>query len=113
MANKIELKRTIIYGIISFAIISAVFIFANYMEYSRYTEGFNIRLSQILKNINEDYPDTDISEIIKILNNDENFDEKDILREYGIDINQEAVIFQNNKYFKNFLITETVIFFCL
>ncbi len=103
MKNKIELKKTIIY--ILFAIILAIIIFSGiyYYQYRQYTNNFNNKIAMIVTELIEEYPELTKSEIIEIINKGEEINEE-LFSTYGIDLNSESVVLENDKSFKAFLI---------
>lgn len=112
MENKIELKKMIIISIVIFLVLNGIFMALNYIEYTKYTESFNKKINLIIQNVEEEYPETDISELVKILNNSETKD-INILRNYGIDLNNDSAILENDNHFRKFLIVEIAMFFTL
>ncbi len=112
MKNKIELKKAVYISIIVFLILNSIFIAINYIEYRKYTESFNKKINLIISNVKERYPESDVNELIKMLNNKE-VQDINVLRNYGIDIKRDSAILENDKYFKNFLSLEIFMFFML
>lgn len=109
MKNKVELKKTIILGIIVSFVLSLIFFYLNYIEYRKYTEVFNKKINTIIENVKSNYPEADINKIVDILNNTD-VNSQDALWIYGIDIIEDSIILQNDKNFKKFLIFEVGIF---
>ena len=109
MKNKVELKKTIILGIIVSFVLSLIFFYLNYIEYRKYTEVFNKKINKIIENVKSNYPEADINKIVDILNNTD-VNSQDALWIYGIDIIEDSIILQNDKNFKKFLIFEVGIF---
>ena len=94
MKNKLNLKKYLIIYAIMFIIFSAILLVINTLQYSNYTKNVNNAINQIVANIKEKYPDTNINEIIAILNT-ENQNTNNILLEYGIDIEKDSAIIEN------------------
>ena len=111
MKNKINLKKYIIITSIVFIIFAVILTILNIVQYTKYNKNTNIAINRIIANIKEKYPDVDINEIIKILNS--NKSERDMLRQYGIDIEKEASILINNHEHKLFLSLNTGILIIL
>ncbi len=109
MKNKVELKKKLILIIVVFFVVLAMFIACNYMQYIKYSKVFNEKINLIVANVKKEYPEVEISEAIDILNEEENTDNS-ILRDYGIDIESENVILENNKHFKTYLSLNIAIF---
>ena len=101
MKNKINLKKYIIITSIVFIIFAVILTILNIVQYIEYNKNTNIAINRIIVNIKEKYPDVDVNEIIEILNNNAN--ERDMLRQYGIDIEKESSILINNHEHKLFL----------
>lgn len=111
MKNKIELKKSIIFCIIAIVIFNIIFLIFNYFEYKTYTNNFNHKLDSIISKVIEDYPDVNKSDLVEILNSDEK--SNNILRDYGINLEQDSLIFVNEKYFKIFLLINIAILLLL
>lgn len=62
--------------------VSLIFILNRY-EYKMYTKNYNDKINSIISNIKNRYPNIEESDIIEIINNEE--DSEDILSNYGID----------------------------
>lgn len=101
MKNKINLKKYIIITSIVFIIFAVILTILNIVQYIEYNKNTNLAINRIIVNIKEKYPDVDINEIIEILNSDTN--EKDMLRQYGIDIEKESSVLSNNNEYGIFL----------
>lgn len=102
MKNKIELKKAIIYSIIAIVIINLIFAVLSFYEYKAYTQKFNQKINTIISKINEKYPNVNKTDLVEILNN--NTPENNYLfREYGIDLENDSLILENDTYFKRFL----------
>lgn len=115
MKNKVELKNALIISSLIIIIFNIIFIIENYFEYRTYTNNFNKKIEGIFETINEKYPNVDKSDLVEILNTNNTSNIKSFLRDYGIDIEEDSVILQNDKYFKTFLITNivTILIFCI
>lgn len=110
MKNKIELKKFIIICIIVIICFTGLGVYINYLEYKNYTSNFNSKIYKILENVIENNPDIDKNQMMEIINSDITID-KDFLKEYGIDINKDSVIKENDElYMKYFLIYSSLIF---
>ncbi len=107
MKNKIELKKTIIY--ILCAIILATIIFSGiyYYQYRQYTNNFNNKIATIVTKLTQEYPELTKSEIFEIINNEE-ISNKELFNTYGIDLDEEAVVIENDKNFTVFLISNII-----
>ena len=107
MKNKIELKKTIIY--ILCVIILAIIVFGGfyYYQYREYTNNFNDKIATIVTKLTQDYPDLTKSEIFEIINNEEPFN-NELFNTYGIDLDKESVVIENDKNFTVFLIINII-----
>ena len=103
MKNKEVLKKYIIFTIVVFAIFMIILAIVNHIQYSSYNRNSNLAINQIINNIKKSYPEADINEIIQILNND-NLEQTDFLKEYGINIDKDTAVLSNQQDSKLFLI---------
>ena len=115
MKNKIVLKKTIIYSIIAIIIFNISFFILDFYQYKKYTDNFNLKITAILSKVNEKYPNVNKDELIEILNSDKLNEVS--LKEYGIDIDEDSLILENDRYFFNFsllsIFTITIMFVVL
>lgn len=115
MKNKIELKKMIFISIIIMIIFNILFIIFYIYQYKTYTQNYNNKLDAILNEVIEKYPNVKKSELIEILNSDST-DKQSVLEQYGIDIEDDSAILENDSFFTNVLalnIVIFVVFFCL
>ena len=103
MKNKIEFKKAIISSFIVIIIFSIIFLGLNFYQYKIYKINFNEKINMILTKVNESYPNIEKNELIEILNNEKG-DSEDLLKEYGINLNKDSLILENDKYFSKFLV---------
>lgn len=82
MKNKIIKKYILSLIILLIFNVSLIFILNRY-EYKMYTKNYNDKINTIISNIKNKYPDIEESDIIEIINSEE--DSEDILSKYGID----------------------------
>ena len=112
MKNKVELKKALILSIVAVFITSLIFIFISYKEYKSYTNNFNEKLSMIINGVIEKYPDVDKNEIMNILNS-KTSSKYNLLREYGIDLDKDSLIIENDNNFDTYLIINVCIILIL
>ena len=114
MKNKIELKKMCITSCIVIIIFLITFSILIYKQYKTYTYNFNQKIAGIIDNVLEKYPDIEKREIVEILNSSDKTN-NDILREYGIELDKDSVILENNTDFQKFIIIDvsTLIVFIL
>ena len=109
MNNKIQLKSYLLKtGIVS-VILLMIFIFTCNYEYRVYTNNFNNKIGEIVTKILEKYPNINESEIISILNNDEN-NSVELFEKYGIDLDTQSILIENDNYYKKFIILKIIFF---
>lgn len=109
MNNKIQLKSYLLKtGIVS-VILLIIFIFTCNYEYRVYTNNFNNKIGEIVTKILEKYPNINESEIISILNNDEN-NSVELFEKYGIDLDTQSILIENDNYYKKFIILKVIFF---
>jgi len=82
MKNKTIKKNILSLIILLIFNVSLIFILNRY-EYKMYTKNYNDKINSIISNIKNKYPNIEESDIIEIINNEEDSD--DILSKYGID----------------------------
>ena len=103
MKNKIELKKTIIYILCAIFLATIIFSGFYHYQYRQYTNNFNNKIATIVTKLAQEYPELTKSEIFEIINNDE-ISNKDIFNNYGIDLDKESVVIENDKNYTIFLI---------
>ena len=103
MKNKIELKKTIIISIAVALIFIAIFVLLLNAEYKTYSANFNNKISIIFSKVLEQYPEIEKSDLMAILNNKENGN-NELFRQYGIDLNKDSAILENDKEFNQYTI---------
>lgn len=81
MKNKTIKKYILSFIILLIFNVSLIFILNRY-EYKTYTKNYNNKINTIISSIKNKYPDIEESDIIEIINSEEN--SEDILSKYGI-----------------------------
>lgn len=114
MKNKIELKKMCITSCIVIIIFLITFSILIYKQYKTYIYNFNQKIAGIIDNVLEKYPDIEKREIVEILNSSDKIN-NEILMEYGIELDKDSVILENNTDFQKFIIIDvsTLIVFIL
>lgn len=114
MKNKIELKKMCITSCIVIIIFLITLSILIYKQYKTYTYNFNQKIAGIIDDVLEKYPDIEKREIVEILNSSDKTN-NEILREYGIELDKDSVILENNTDFQKFIIIDinTLILFIL
>lgn len=82
MKNKTIKKYILSLIILLIFNVSLIFILNRY-EYKTYTKNYNNKINSIISSIKDKYPDIEESDIIEIINSEQ--DSEDILSNYGID----------------------------
>lgn len=82
MKNKTIKKYILSLIILLIFNVSLIFILNRY-EYKMYAKNYNDKINSIISNIKNKYPNIEESDIVEIINNEE--DSEDILSKYGID----------------------------
>lgn len=109
MKNKLNLKKYLIICISILIFFSIILLLTNWLQYKKYTENVNMVISNIVTNIKTKYPDVDINEIIKLLNNEEG-NRNNLLTQYGIDIKKDSTIYKNNQDYAFFIKIYIIVF---
>ena len=103
MKNKLRLKQYITFTLIVFICLFVMFLILNIYEYKTYTKNFNNKISAIITLVKDKYPEITDKEIIEIINSNKQSDDSFFLK-YGIDIDNKAVLLENDKSYHTFLI---------
>lgn len=103
MKNKLRLKQYITSTLIVFICLFVMFLILNIYEYKTYTKNFNNKISAIVTLVKDKYPEITDKEIIEIINGNKQSDDSFFLK-YGIDIDNKAVLLENDKSYHTFLI---------
>ena len=109
LENKVHLKKFLLISIIPiivFLIIGNIFFF---YQYHSYTQNYNNKIASLVNLLDKEYPDIDRNELISILNSDDKVSE-DIFSKYGIDIQNESIIIENDRLFSGFIIVYNILF---
>ena len=107
MKNKIKLKKTIIYMICIIILAMTIFSMTYYYQYRKYTENFNNKMAMIVTKLTNEYPKLTKNDIFEIINSEETIN-KEMFKDYGIELSEESVIIENETEFKTFVITNTI-----
>lgn len=103
MKNKLRLKQYITSTLIVFICLFVIFLILNIYEYKTYTKNFNNKISAIVTLVKDRYPEITDKEIIEIINSNKQSDDSFFLK-YGIDIDNKAVLLENDKSYHTFLL---------
>lgn len=95
-------RNTIIYMLFFVIIFLSVMLLINYKLYKRLNYNYNSKLNMILNDIDSKYG-LDEEDIISILNsNDSKYN--DFLKSYGIDINEDSIILDNDRIYSLYIV---------
>ena len=106
ITNKIDFKRCLLVVLLVSVLLTVILTIFNAIEYRSYRHTTNIYIDNVLSNIRFDYPEVNIDELIKILN-DPNLKSGNILASYGIDLNETTTILKSDLLNKKFTILRT------
>jgi len=95
MKNKEYLKKYLLQSLIIIIFFLLLFLSICNIEYNQYKQNFNYKINAILEIMQEEYPNIKKDELIEILNSNDST--KNILLEYGYDLETDSFIKQNNK----------------
>ena len=102
MKNKIKFKNYLFSTLIILLFMIIMFLIIGKYEYNAYTKNYNNKLNMIVGTIKSKYPNIDDEDIIDIFNNKDINEE--YFKQYGIDIEKESVIIENNQLHNKFII---------
>ena len=102
MKNKIDLKKALLCIIAIILLFIMLFAVIQIYQYRTYTENFNDRLTSIILKLNEEYPELNKTDIVQILNSNNETNEN-ILEEYGINLEEDSAVLENDNKFKLYL----------
>lgn len=97
--NKTNLKYIILIFIIFLIYLISILLFNNY-QYKKYTLNYNTKVNSVLSLLIDKYPSLTKEELINILNNSTDTKEN-ILKQYGLDIEKDSFILNNEKVYLN------------
>ena len=95
-------RNTIIYMLFFVIIFLSVMLLINYKLYKRLNYNYNSKLNMILNDIDSKYG-LDEEDIISILNSNDN-KYNDLLKSYGIDINEDSIILDNDRIYSLYIV---------
>ena len=107
MKNKIELKKYIKLTILITIIFLTLTPIINTYEYKKYNQNFNNKIEEIIYILKKKYPLISENEIITILNQENK--KTDTFKKYGVNIDKEAILIENDKTYNKFILTNIAI----
>ena len=112
MESSVEKRRFWMVATAFFVLAFGMVMTVSFWEYRTYTQRYNEKINAICLEIEEWYPDVPEYEIMKILDSDGTSDHNYFLK-YGIDLDRNSVILQNEKAFRKHLaVNVSLFFFC-
>lgn len=105
MKNRGELKKLIGIELVLLLLFLVVFSNMLFRQYRAYTVGFNKKISAVIGEVKEKYPQVNERELIDILNGKQEGSEE-LFRKYGIDLEKEAVVLENDEKFRNYVLID-------
>lgn len=108
MKNKVEFKKTMLAMVIAIVIFIVLFTFLLNRQYKIYTHNFNDKINTIFSKVIEQNPQIEKSEIISILNEEEG-NENELFREYGIDLKKDSAILVNDRRWHEFMLIDMIL----
>ena len=106
MKNRGELKKLIVIELVLLLLFLAVFSNMLYKQYRAYTAGFNKKISAVIGEVKEKYPQVNERELIDILNGKQGGSEE-LFRKYGIDLEEESAVLENDEKFQKYVLIDT------
>ena len=107
MKNKIELKKYTKLTILITIIFLTLTLIINTYEYKKYNQNFNNKIEEIIYILKKKYPLISENEIITILNQENK--KTDTFKKYGVNIDKEAILIENDKTYNKFILTNIAI----
>jgi len=109
MRNKVKLKRYLGISLFTTIILLLFLIIGNIYEYRVYTKNLNQKINAIVQKVKEKYPDITDEEIILLLNA-KNKKESPFWKEYGINIEKEELLLENQEFYHTFIVLNCLFF---
>lgn len=103
MKNKVELKKHLLSMGLLVSVMLVLMIALHFQEFYRYTRAYNIKLSAMTMVIRERYPNITEQEIMELFHAKEETEEWSVLEGYGIDLEKDSVIIENQENFWHYL----------
>ena len=107
MKNKIELKKYTKLTIMITIIFLTLTLIINTYEYKKYNQNFNNKIEEIIYILKKKYPLISENEIITILNQENK--KTDTFKKYGVNIDKEAILTENDKTYNKFILINIAI----
>ena len=78
------------------------------VQYQTYTKQFNEKINSVIVKLQEKYPNLTPNEIMQVLNDTEKSN-VDLLRQYGINLEEDDILLKNEKAFHQFLYIDLIL----
>lgn len=110
MGNKDNKKKYVIINAAGMLIVLIAVFIVNYMQFRAYEANYNRKLNEICVKLLEEYPQITSSDLISIINSD-NETKEDFFLHYGIDMRNDSVLIENAGKFQKYMLLEIVVVF--
>ena len=110
MEHKLYLRKYLIISGLVLFLMSGLTLGIQIYEYHSLRKSMNEKLAAIVMEVKEDYPETSDEEIMRILNSDSREDSQAYFWQYGINLEQENLIIDNEHKASGYLIINLVVF---
>ncbi len=111
MKNKIKLKRYLLVLLLLSLTFFLLLLGLHIYEYQAYTKNYNEKIEQIFATVKEKYPMISDQELISILNGEGK--EVSFFQKYGIDLEKESILLQNDNTYQRFLFLDSFLLLSL
>ncbi len=109
MKNKVKLKKYLWITCFVSIVLWGIFLGLHFYEYRVYTSNFNQKINDVVAFIKTKYPDVTDQEIIRILNSKDK-GKNSFFKYYGIDIEKESILLENDEKYRQFIIFNSLFF---
>ncbi len=109
MENKVDLKRCLHRIVIVVMVFVLGSMALNYWEYQRYTVNYNQKLNAVLSEVREHYPEITEEELVALFESDSEENQDSLwLKSYGIDLQKDSLILQNESEHRLFQVLQLI-----
>lgn len=98
MKNKVELKKYLKNTFICIVIFLFITFVSSFIAYRIYTNNFNNKIYSILSVLKSEYPNITEEQIINVINSEKDIKDN-FLEKYGIELNKDSIVLQNDRAF--------------
>lgn len=112
LLNKSSLLKYVFLILLSLISFLLILLIINFNQYKIYTRNYNNKLNTIMSLLVDKYPDITKEELINIINND-SVNEISVLKEYGIDLENDNLLMENLEVYISFTKIIIIVVFVL